>query len=485
MAVEFVDFAKEAADRQTAVTQAEKGKFELEQTKKATAEKESESKGIYDILKGYDSGGTQQAKAPAPTDAGPGGYDPATQTTGEDRQQAASFKDQMAMNQAQGKQMGQEAQMLQKLMLNSAKNNDPEAALKFRTQLDGLEQKYRDNQKSQMALQTDQAEFQGRVAQGYLANPTDEEWYNVVRESMKAGLPGAEQLLTVPKDKREAVAKAAIAQSMSTKDTATAQLNAAKLKEKSQEFYDGLEVKRMIADNTMRNQALMRELAQERIDISKDTHNKARNDAMLAKITPRLTQAKEDYNEADREYRESAARLRDIEDGNIIIRDKDKKAEEIAQLKDNMRTSAEARDSAKKNRATLTKQYEDLSIAAYPDLKTKDETPTEDPHPKDAGGTHADYNEYVTRWNAAKSPEEKAKVDKFALDNGIIKPRTQTKTATPKSTKKVSYSDYEIQNMGIAQAKKVFDSAGSDEQNRLAHMRDDLYDYWLEKGKAK
>lgn len=377
MAVEFVDFAKEAADRQTAVTQAEKGQFELEQTKKATAEKESESKGIYDILKGYDAGDTQ-TKAPAPTDAGPGGYDPATQTTGEDRQQAASFKDQMAMNQAQGKQMGQEAQMLQKLMLNSAKNNDPEAALKFRAQLDGLEEKYRANQKSQMALQTDQAEFQGRVAQGYLANPTDEEWYNVVRECMKAGIPGAEQLLTVPKDKREATALAAIAESKSTKDTATAALNAAKLKEKSQEFYDGLEVKRMIADNTNRNAALSREIRLDQLELSKGAHNIAAVNAMLGKVTNRLTQAKEDYQEADTEFKEAFNRKKDIEANIIIIKDKEERKKQLAELDDTIAKANTARNAAKSNRDTLNTQFDKLSTMAFPELggdKTTEDKP--------------------------------------------------------------------------------------------------------------
>ena len=173
MAVEFVNFAKEVADTRTAQTQAERGQFELESEKKAYSDRQAESKGMYDI---FSKMGAQEQKAPPKETAGPGGYDPETGTTGEDREKAVNFKNMMAANQQESQSISQQAKQLQALMLNAAKNNDPELALKFRAELDGLGDKAMKSQTDKLTLMGKQAEFKGQLAYKYKSNPTEDTW---------------------------------------------------------------------------------------------------------------------------------------------------------------------------------------------------------------------------------------------------------------------------------------------------------------------
>ena len=386
MALDYVDFDKEKAQRQEAINVAEQGQlatqksqFELEAEKKAYAEKQASSKAISDRLKGYAEEDAAESKTPVQkTDPGPGGYDPSTGTTGEDRQQEANFKDQMAAQQMQGQSIQKQAKRLNELMLDAAKNYDPETALKFRAELDGLDNKFRQTQTDTLTLSGKQYEVAGQLASAYLTNQTPENWYNTMKEALRLGLPGAESMMSVPLNKRADFAKAYEKRALTAQQELKGQLDIMKMQEKSREFYDGLEVKKMLADNTARSQALSRQLQEERLDLSKDSHNLAKVNAMLGKITPRLSQAKEDYNESDREYKEAALRKRDIQSGIIIIKDKEAKQKELESLDADMAAATKARDSAKANRETLTKQYEDLSVLNFPELSsTKEDKPAD------------------------------------------------------------------------------------------------------------
>ena len=411
MALDYVDFDKQKAQRQQAINEAEQGKittqkdqFEFEAEKKAYANKQASMKDISGLLKGYAEEDANAPKTPAQkTDAGPGGYDPSTGTTGEDRQQDANFKDQMAAQQMQGQSIQKQAQRLNQMMLAAAKNNDPETALKFRAELDGLDDKFRKNQTDTLTLVGKQYEVGGQLANDYLANQTPENWYNTTREAMRLGIPGSEAMLQTPLNKRADFAKAYKDRALTAQQELTGQLKIAQMQEKSREFYDGLEVKRMIADNSSRSAALSREIRQDQLELSKDSHNLAKVNAMLGKVTPRLSQAREDYNEADREYKEAAARKRDIQSGIIIIKDKEAKQKELDSLDIDMAESTKARDAAKANRENLTKQYEDLSVLNFPELADKKEEKPSATTKADPGESKAVNPEVASRFKAEPS----------------------------------------------------------------------------------
>jgi len=252
MATEFVDFVGEEAERQKSVTQAERGKFELEAEKKAYADRQQESKGVADIL--AKSMQPQEQLTPRKEEAGPGGYDPVSETTGEDRERAVNFKNEMAANQQQAQTYQQQAKQLQALMLNSAKNNNPEMALKFRAELDSLSNKAMKSQTDGLILKGKQAEFYGQMAQGYLTAPTDENWYNLLKEVSTQDNEKATKLMSVPRNQREAVANAMINTGRTVKQTTDMQLKAQGMKIKE----DTLKETERYHNNTLatRNRAL-------------------------------------------------------------------------------------------------------------------------------------------------------------------------------------------------------------------------------------
>lgn len=228
MAVEYVDYEKLVAERQQAKTQAEKEQFELETEKKAYADRQDYSKGVADILS--QSMKSQEQKEAPKEEAGPGGYDPATNTTGEDREKAVNFKNEMASNQKQLQGYQQQAKQLQALMLNAAKHYDPEMALKHRAELDGLGDKAIKSQTDALILKGKQAEFYGQQAQGYLTAPTDENWYNFLREVSTQDNEKVTTLMSVPREQRETVARAIIDTGRTIKQTTDMQLKAAGMK---------------------------------------------------------------------------------------------------------------------------------------------------------------------------------------------------------------------------------------------------------------
>ena len=248
MAVEFVDFAKQTAERQSAQSDAERKQFELEAEKETYKAGKAEAAGIYDILKGY--AGEQAPKQGTPPSVGGAAPSAPKGFVGPNGQPAPSFmagaqaekdakesqepkptglKDIMAQEKQASDGYMKQAQLLNKLMLNAAKNNNPKAALDYRKQLDGLQDTMADSQEKQLKLAQTQYETSAQLGQAFIDNPTDEQWYSGVREALRLGLPGAEQLLTVPPEKREAVAKAAIGQGLTANQSAKAHAEAQKV----------------------------------------------------------------------------------------------------------------------------------------------------------------------------------------------------------------------------------------------------------------
>ena len=215
----------------------EKGRLEIDAYKKSATDKEAYAKSVKDILNEGASG-----KEITPTDAEPtketpaeakvsptgspmpsfmgGAKDEATAKEGATTKDTPTdewtgkLKDLQAGAAAKAKTSQQQGQQLQKLMMAAANNNNPTLALEFRKQIDGLDAKAKEAQTEAITLAGKQYEVQAQLGQGYLDNPTDEGWYKQVAESMRLGLPGAENLFNVPREKREAVAKAAIAQGL-------------------------------------------------------------------------------------------------------------------------------------------------------------------------------------------------------------------------------------------------------------------------------
>jgi len=239
----------------------EKGRLEIDAYKKSATDKEAYAKSVKDILNEGASG------KDTPTDAEPtketpveakvsptgspmpsfmgGAKDEATAKEGATSidEWTGKLKDLQAGAASKAKTSQQQGQQLQKLMMAAANNNNPTLALEFRKQIDGLDSKAKEAQTEAITLAGKQYEIQAQLGQGYLDNPTDEGWYKQVAESMRLGLPGAEALFNVPRDKREAVAKGAIAQGLTANQQVKAKqaqalaISKAERDKKKEEFY--------------------------------------------------------------------------------------------------------------------------------------------------------------------------------------------------------------------------------------------------------
>ncbi len=223
------DVAEESKQKRQ---QTEKGQLEIDAYKKATADKEAYSKSVKDILSEQATPTTpEQTKEATDTSTeepklSPSGEPMPNFTAGTkpvENEWTGKLRDLQSAKQAESKVLAQKSGQLQKLMMAAANSDNPTLALEFRKQLDGLDGKQKEAQKESIELAGKQYEVQAQLGQGYLDNPTDEGWYNQVAESMRLGLPGAENLFNVPREKREAVAKAAIAQGLTANQQVKAQ----------------------------------------------------------------------------------------------------------------------------------------------------------------------------------------------------------------------------------------------------------------------
>lgn len=218
MLTRFDNYAKESADTIRAQTLASKEQYEFGQEVKADKQKESYERGLQEIL-------SSQPKAEEPPqEKKVGGWEPPETTR---------IKDLMDKNKAEQQAIAQSKQQLNALMLNAAKNGQAAKALEYRKELDGFDTKQMEKSTESLTLQGKQLEREAEMARGFLANPTDESWYQTVAQALKDGMPQAEKLFQVPRDKREAVAKEFLNRATTTKDALTAQRYANALEAKS------------------------------------------------------------------------------------------------------------------------------------------------------------------------------------------------------------------------------------------------------------
>jgi hypothetical protein len=419
---EFVDFAKEDASRQQAQTQAAKGAFEFGAEKKAYAEKQAESKGVAEILKGFVSDQQAPSTPAQKTDAGPGGYDPASGTTGEDRQQFASLKDQMANNQNQAKAYTQQAQLLNKLMLNAAKNNDPEGALKFRSELDGLQDKMMKTQGDQLKLAKDQYETMSQLGEGYLANPTDEQWYTTVKEAMRLGLPGAENLLAVPREKREAVAKSAKAQGLTANQSVNAEMKALSIKQRQ----DASDRRDELAKETLRfkerQQTDLQNYRGARLAFDKSKHTDS-DSKKLFEITNKVVTADSQYiSHLDAEHKGIQDAIQKLESGKQFGLDDTATASKLAQLRRDLADNEDEQEKSKESYRSHMADLESLKTGKQPE-KTKPAFSRSDKYGFVKGANPQDIKEYQDMMKNAKTEAERIDIQKKAYEYGLVEKR--------------------------------------------------------------
>lgn len=358
---EFVDFAKEDASRLKAQTEAAKGAFEFAAEKKAYAEKQAESKGIYDILRQGMEGQGKPAEPQKPSDpfsSGKeegGGYDPKTGAMAGQ----PSMADQLRAGAQQQQGFTKEAVTLQRLMLNAAKNNDPEGALKFKTQLDGLADKMADSQSKQLKVAKDLYEVQGQLSNAYLANPTDEQWNETVREAMRLGIPGAEQMLTVPRDKREAVAKAGAAQALTANQSIVAAGKQAALAQKEKHQQDLLDLKGKELILKQRRVADQRNIAAARLALDKTKLSDAEKKTAFDQANKAHKSSLDTLKFFENKDQKLDALIKDYEKGNILGLDEKETAAKLSELRsekaDNQREIDAARSDLSESDAILEK----------------------------------------------------------------------------------------------------------------------------------
>jgi len=274
------DMASKRQNVEQGAQNLEKGRLEIDAYKKATEEKEAYAKSVKEILSEQASPSSpEDTSQPLPGDqkVSPTGI-PMPSFMGGAKGDApqdpwvGKLKDLQQAGQAKQKQQQQQGQQLQKLMMAAANNNNPALALDFRKQLDSLDDKMKESQTSNLDLAGKQYEVQAQIAQGYLANPTDEGWYQAMSEYISKGLPGAENLFQVPREKREAVAKGAIAQGLTANQQVKAQQTIANTVAKAEQA-----VKRETYYNWKQKMEERKQANRENIQSAKDKYDSSKH----------------------------------------------------------------------------------------------------------------------------------------------------------------------------------------------------------------
>lgn len=412
----------------------EKGRLEIDAYKKATQEKEDYAKSVKDILSEQATSNTpEDTRQPLPGDqkTSPSGS-PMPSFMGGAKEEAAAkgdspqdewtgkLKDLQSQGQAKQKQQQQHSQQLQKLMMAAANNNNPALALDFRKQLDGLDDKMKESQSENIKLAGQQYETQAQLGQGYLNNPTDEGWYKTVAESMRLGLPGAEGLFNVPREKREAVAKAAIAQGLTANQQIKAQqavsnaVAKAEITKKRQEYFD---YKRIMDD---RKQSF-----RERSQTAKDAYESSKHDATKTKdyIATVQTQVKNSEDSVKTLETERKGILGRIEKLDTSI--------EVGMTQEQSDAKREAlADQLKQVEGDLTTGQADLNslkneyrtIAKGAGVKPASSGADFNKEAAKLSGGNEDYKMYVKLFDAAKGDKvEQKRLTELARSHGLLK----------------------------------------------------------------